>query len=50
MSFINNKVKELFDKEADNLSFWYLDALFTQATENSRYRKKAIKFSSIFWD
>ncbi|MFX1570895.1 MAG: class I SAM-dependent methyltransferase [Promethearchaeota archaeon] len=47
MPFSNNKVKEIFDKEADNLLFWYLDTLFTRATENSRYRKKAIKFLNI---
>ncbi len=47
MTFSNNKVKEIFDKEADNLLFWYLDALFTRATENSRYRKKAIKSLNI---
>lgn len=47
MSFNNNKVKELFDTYSDNLSFWYLDALSSRATENSRYRKKAIEFLNL---
>ena len=47
MSFDNKQVKELFDEYSDNLAFWYLDALFSRATINSRYRKDAIKFLSL---
>jgi len=47
LSFDNKKVKDLFDEYSENLSFWYLDALFSQATVNSRYRKNAIKFLDL---
>ena len=47
MSFDNKKVKDLFDEYSDNLAFWYLDALFSRATINSRYRKNAIKFLDL---
>jgi len=47
LSFDNKKVKDLFDEYSDNLAFWYLDALFSRATINSRYRKNAIKFLDL---
>ena len=38
----NIKLKNEYDDFATDLPFWYLDALFSGALDNSPYRKKAI--------
>ncbi len=39
----DKRLRKEYDEYASQLPFWYLDALFSGATDNSSYRKKAIE-------